>query len=75
MGTCKECRWWLPNMPGGYAGECWGACSLMESGGGSPIHKQAKAFAFDTEQYSAQLFTAPDFGCVHFEAKVPEEAV
>ena len=62
--------------------EGWGICSLtiiehdayrMENT--APVHPQSDpdretlAYAQDMENYVAELHTAPDFGCVQWEAK------
>lgn len=41
-----------------------GRCVLLESTSGMADVEGAPAVAMDFESYGAQLFTAPDFGCV-----------
>lgn len=61
LGTCKDCRWW-----GSHTQE-WGKCELTVFFRSGYKHPDSKAFAHGVG-YS-RLGTAPDFGCVQFEAK------
>jgi hypothetical protein len=75
MGTCKECRFWdkptticlkrfadVPNAEREFKPDTV-RVFVWHSGGSSG------------ESHVHQFFAGPDFGCVHFEAKVPEGAV
>ena len=46
----------------------WGMCELAATRG-RVLAPTTRALAMDGEQYVAWLYTAPDFGCVQFEAK------
>lgn len=84
MGNCQGCRWWqqqdiepeyqaaddvaLTREP-----ESWGLCGLAMSLNEQPSRPETKAFAaqgdYESEDKPAALVTAPDFGCLQFEAK------
>lgn len=65
VGLCRDCRWWrearnwTPSEPG------WGACMLAS--GDDPDRRPLKARA--QADYSAELQTLHDFGCIQHEAK------
>lgn len=67
-GTCKECRWWDGPAEreqfneGGHA-----KCNHEKVSAHSDKHPDG---AQDSEGYGG-IFTGPDFGCIHFEAKEP----
>lgn len=72
-GRCKTCKWWDDSRnteydsnvrdqdPDGY--EAWGECRLM-----SGYHKHARVVSFAWGD-APTVVTAPDFGCVQWEAK------
>lgn len=62
MNTCSTCRWWNQYR------QDLGSCELTE-GSGSPAHPESKAWAADSELYSAVLNTKPDFGCNQWDGK------
>ena len=71
-GPCKDCRYWREReSEDRYVGmmapvqEGWRYCTLTEMSEAP----QGRAVALDGEDYFAVLHTAPDFGCVEFEAK------
>lgn len=72
--TCRTCRWW---KQAAYVDEPgWGACVLAGyCTGDEPRHRKhgQLAIAQDFESYQAWLETAPDFGCVQWEAKDGEK--
>lgn len=69
-GYCRDCKHWRTPDEGEYGplrtncGEC--VISESENGKSKGI---TLAFAMDAEGYFAILKTAPNFGCVQFEAK------
>jgi hypothetical protein len=82
VGNCKDCKWWqTANHPDKAKAERvplfepihkrpeWGICERTEGNSGEPESAGTLAFAWDFEQYGAELVTAPDFGCVMFEEK------
>jgi hypothetical protein len=77
MNHCKDCKHWEPRR---WDSDGRSACLLAENEydlnpdpGGNPYtlpkHPQSLAIAYDGESYYAGLFTAPEFGCVQWEAK------
>ena len=64
MGQCRDCKHWS-----GQRIDARTCCVLTESSSGHPNHPTSKAVALDGEPWTAGLFTAPDFGCVQWEAK------
>lgn len=64
MPRCRDCRWWVDEgMPiDGEDQPTWGVCKLFEHCGTNPQHG-ARAVSYE------DFITAPDFGCVQFEAK------
>ncbi len=54
---------WFPDDGMRFSG--WGECQLARP---HEPHPTTKAIAFDHERYEANLLTAPDFGCVQWEA-------
>lgn len=76
MGNCKDCKWWSGRGSESRAliDDLWGRCELVDLVQGKPRHPHAKAYAvaltvngYGLEDRGA-LETAPDFGCVQFEA-------
>ncbi len=72
-GLCRDCKWWnhdeLWPLSADEEKRSWGKCELADNDYGEPMHKNSKAVAVDGENYEARLTTAPDFGCVQFEAR------
>ncbi len=67
-GHCKDCKWW--DRENGWPTRRWeGECQLAATESDNPLHGEALAVALDGESYIAKLQTAPDFGCVQWEAK------
>ncbi len=72
-GRCETCKWWTPYWTDEPKG--WGQCDLTRmtgeiapsDGHNVPIHRETKARANGEAWYSAELLTAPDFGCVQHE--------
>jgi hypothetical protein len=65
IGRCRDCKWW-----GSERRSDWGQCSAAAMDGGKPAHHpETRMLAQDAYDYEAWLVTAPDFGCVQFEAK------
>lgn len=69
MGNCKDCRFWRPTPADG------GICLLASwpdekptGQDGLPILNKATAIGA-SGRGTAALVTAPDFGCVQFDAK------
>lgn len=62
-GICSGCKWWTKDL-----NKEWGTCKLTKTNSGETLH-ETKAAAMDWESYYAILHTAPDFGCVQFQAK------
>ncbi len=80
VGNCKDCKHW--DQPGGAGHGGYQTCLLAATSDGCLRHlcdppgsaqlapvSMAKAYALDGSWYSADLITAPDFGCVQFEPK------
>lgn len=62
-GRCKNCRWW-----GGSLGEdpnVLSPCELFVDGTGQYVEKNARAVTMT----NLEMWTAPNFGCVHFEKR------
>lgn len=71
-GTCKTCKWWSESEWKPHQ-EGWRQCDVAEAEG---YHQYANKtiplplmMCVDGESYAAKLFTSPDFGCIHHEAK------
>ena len=64
-GRCKDCKHWgaLPILDKHYDGQ-HRRCSEVSVSGGT----EGKAYVISSEDMH-DLMTAPDFGCVLFEAK------
>ena len=75
IGRCKDCKWWN-HIADTWAHERgWGACDALSSDVETvaPL-AMSKNFDFDRrewepDRWSNTIHTAPDFGCVQFEAK------
>jgi len=74
MNRCKNCKHWGESERAQYR-----ICRIACSRDGDPMrdvgddydllpNDGALAFALDGSEYSARLITAPDFGCVQWEA-------
>lgn len=74
-GRCKDCKWWQA-----YAEPAtWGACALAASTDHSDKHPQSKMLTWTRVRgpvvdspirgIETDLQTAPDFGCIQYEAK------
>lgn len=71
MPQCRDCKWWEAHRPEVAA---LGCCVLTQTGAGSSENprQDSKALAVvggDLDHLWPYLRTAPDFGCVQFEAK------
>jgi hypothetical protein len=88
MGHCKNCKWWAelqkvikPDWDDHLfwqwreevhtARRNWGYCRLAASTN-FKANVTTLAYAEDAEGYRASFVTAPDFGCIQFEAKEAE---
>lgn len=83
MSNCKDCRWWerVDIEPDYQRSDDvalvrnWGLCALTKSDMNEPRTSSSLAFASnegyetDADQDRSVLVTAPDFGCVQFEAR------
>lgn len=72
-GRCKDCRWWLERVRDRPSEKFIPAenhlCSLIN------LHERCKSIAVVTGGHNvgfAELYTGPDFGCVHFEPLIPD---
>ena len=63
MGSCKDCKWWESDR------HEWMGCRpcMAESGA-----EDARFFVGGGDNNDG-LYTAPDFGCVHFEPANPAQ--
>jgi hypothetical protein len=72
---CDTCRWWNtdPHIWGlrTLAAEAseWRPCILSNGMAGAPWHAESRMFARDQSDDGADLWTAPDFGCVQWGRK------
>lgn len=76
MRTCETCYHWLQphdSQGVGVLPAGWGRCEKAESGMDVPIQPATLAWATDYDHYGASLNTAPDFGCVMYEAEEVRE--
>ena len=71
FGLCRDCRHWAKRA-GSSDPTLAHCCALAKSIDGEPMIPTTSAFARDCEQYSADLITQPDFGCVQFASSQPE---
>lgn len=75
QGCCRDCRWWgEKDNDLLWAGDIRHPtdrhhCMLTYWDGQRPDWSHTKAYAVDGDNFLAILLTAPDFGCVQFEAK------
>lgn len=72
LPRCKDCRWWSTEHRLGWLSDRSdgrGHCERAESEDGQPVDKDSLAYTEDGESYRAILITAPDFGCVQFQAR------
>lgn len=82
MPRCRDCRWWMQReIPPEHQrsddvalGRQWGICQVTASHQNVPVVTETMAFAsndgyeLELDQDGAVLVTAPDFGCVQWEA-------
>lgn len=73
-GRCRDCQWWGDDERRYFDGDDrysdgYRVCRLADSDGVRPCNEQTKAYAIDAESFIGNLLTAPDFGCVQFEAR------
>jgi hypothetical protein len=64
---CDNCRHWIKWTLS--PDKAIAICGIAGSYDGEPCEASYKAYARDSAKYAAVLVTAPDFGCVQFEAK------
>lgn len=74
VGYCRDCQFWANVRDDG-----WGYCDKASAVGGRPSHDDTKAITVGSVIYpegpiESDLMTAPDFGCVMFQAKTKEDA-
>jgi len=77
MERCKDCKHWKPSDDPHYLGDDapHRTCDrIILAGWFGDEHEQPAPLAFtqDGSGYKAVLWTAPDFGCVLFEALRPQ---
>lgn len=71
MGLCKDCKWWERRR----SSTEWRACVLTRTHDYTEDHPDSLATAlvttdgWDATATNAALVTAPEFGCVQFEAR------
>lgn len=70
-GRCKTCKWWYRLLDSESTGTCELAGWVSGYPDGHKDHPESKAWAAGEsyEEIEAWLVTAPDFGCVQWEAK------
>ncbi len=71
-GRCETCRWWVPVdfvILANGNDEQVGVCLLMSASAKPGQAKRADAGCAKAG-ISGELYSAPDFGCVHWEARV-----
>ncbi len=61
---CKTCQWWEAGRD--YPQKGWGGCRLSETESGAS--RQEGMHVSTADGYYGILLTAPDFGCVQWEA-------
>ena len=73
IGTCKECKWWLPYEEA--FGQCLGCWLVGTEGMKVPYQKDMVAFSETgvkcnySDDYFAMAITGEDFGCIHWERR------
>lgn len=68
MERCRTCSWFHPDSAPKTEKAGWGFCDLAATNDGKrPEHQESLAIA--VEEWSANLYVSPDFGCVQHEAK------
>lgn len=69
LETCKNCRWWWPNKMIKTAS----VLDEMDLSGGYACTSKMMSMCRDSDGiYTASaMVTGPDFGCIHWEAKLP----
>lgn len=74
MGNCRNCRHWVttprPEPEKKVRPDGWGVCQMADLHAGDVCKfNQTLAFASQMQAYTAWLYTAPEFGCVQYEAR------
>jgi hypothetical protein len=69
---CQDCRHWDKTLniqiaPATEIPDGHGACRRTGTTAGETHEKDTLAFALDYEEYSANLITSPEYGCVMAE--------
>lgn len=70
MPHCRDCKWWeaTDDLPLALDSRtAYGSCAKARTRGNVAL--DARAFAFESNYWSADLITAADFGCVQFEPR------
>lgn len=69
-GRCKDCRWWALTGP---IETNFGACCYADSENGETYDDSMFALTGeklpDGSPETVMVFTGPEFGCVHWQAK------
>lgn len=70
MGFCRDCKFWDADVWEGDERDWRGVCLLIFGSGRNSFKMPADIIMRDGESgVAAELFTAPDFGCMMFEEK------
>lgn len=72
MNTCKNCKYFNPNKDDGYMpnhGICMSGKLLEGPDNGAPAADTACGGGM--EGYGDYIIVGKDFGCIHFESKLP----
>lgn len=71
MNTCKDCKWWgkaqNPRSPYSYGQNQ--ICEHIIPQRNEAISYKASVTPIHDNNYLSDLFTGPDFGCIHWETK------
>lgn len=66
-GLCKDCKFW--NVASDLKDDNMCICDRANAKQGEPEDPNTKAYADGVDGWSSWLKTAPDFGCIQFEAR------
>lgn len=64
--TCKTCKHWVAHTPGYSVPQDWRQCERIRQS--DERQSGDTAVTFDPDVNASGLLTAPDFGCVLWEA-------